>query len=354
MTNSNNNENVTLRHQYQDADEEYVFVYKGQPFATTILSSGPTPTNTLIDASLVKNFKLKMSGYKCERFNFLGQKMRIIGKVANFVQYVKDGTPMGQYYFSATVVRGLTESLDVEAIAGTKLVSHLTGSPVDVKETPSPKRKKTRTSPKKDCAESEREDAVPCVPAAVPGVEAVNKPEVSHVDQPPPLITPPRRNVQPPPPSPPGFPTPKFPRPNLCVFHSPPRFPAKVQQLQLSPLSSNIATLDDEYWGADVKPYYEEMRTLEMNGAQDSRYEYCQLDELGNREFAFTKVTAMDQAYDYWSGHGRNKCSPLCLNMEGHLPNNCGFHPQFKFPAKFRICSEQCRGAFCVCLRTYR
>ena len=109
--------------------------------------------------------------------------MRIIGKVATFVQYVKDGTPMGQYYFSATVVRGLTNCLDVEAIAGTKLVSHLTGSPVDVKETPSPKRKKTRTSPKKDSAERKREDAALCVPAAVPGVEAVNKPEVSHVDQ---------------------------------------------------------------------------------------------------------------------------------------------------------------------------
>ena len=67
----NNNENVTLCHQYQDADKEYVFVYKGQPFATSILSSGPTPTNTLIDASLVKDFKLKMSGYKCERFIFI-------------------------------------------------------------------------------------------------------------------------------------------------------------------------------------------------------------------------------------------------------------------------------------------
>ena len=349
-----NNEDVTLCHQYQDADKEFVFVYKSQPFATSVLSSGTAPSNTLIDASLVKEFKLKMTDYKCQRFNFMGQKLRCLGRVSTFVQYVKDGMPIGQYLFSAVVVRGLTESLDVEAIAGSKLVSHLTsGSPVDAKATPSPRRKKAKTSPKKDNIDCKREDAVPSVPAAVPGVEAVNRPEVSHVDPSPPPLTPRRHNQPPPPPSPPGFPTPKFPRPNLCVVHSPPRFPVKVQQLQLSPLSSNIHVLNDEYWGADEKPYHEEMRTLETNGNQDSRYFHCQLDELDNREFAFTKVTAMDVAYDYWSGHGRNKCSPECLNEEGHLPNNCGFHSQFKFPAKFEICSEKCRGAFCVCLRSY-
>ena len=349
-----NNEDVTLCHQYQDADKEFVFVYKSQPFATSVLSSGTAPSNTLIDASLVKEFKLKMTDYKCQRFNFMGQKLRCLGRVSTFVQYVKDGMPIGQYLFSAVVVRGLTESLDVEAIAGSKLVSHLTsGSPVDAKATPSPRRKKAKTSPKKDNIDCKREDAVPSVPAAVPGVEAVNRPEVSHVDPSPPPLTPRRHNQSPPPPSPPGFPTPKFPRPNLCVVHSPPRFPVKVQQLQLSPLSSNIHVLNDEYWGADEKPYHEEMRTLETNGNQDSRYFHCQLDELDNREFAFTKVTAMDVAYDYWSGHGRNKCSPKCLNEEGHLPNNCGFHSQFKFPAGFKICSEKCRGAFCVCLRSY-
>ena len=145
----NINEDVTLCHQYQDADKEYVFVYKSQPFATSVLSSGPTPNNNFIDASLVKEFKFKMTDYKSQKFNFMGHKLRCVGKVSTFVQYVKDGMPLGQYLYSAIVVRGLTNSLDVEAIAGTKLVSHLTGSPLDTKETPSPKRKKTKTSPKK-------------------------------------------------------------------------------------------------------------------------------------------------------------------------------------------------------------
>ena len=200
----NTNEDVTLCHQYQDADKEYVFVYKSQPFATSVLSSGQTPNNTFIDASLVKEFKLKMTDYKSQKFNFMGHKLRCVGKVSTFVQYVKDGMPLGQYLYSAIVVRGLTNCLDVEAIAGAKLVSHLTGSPVDTKDTPSPKRKKVKTSPKKNNIERKsNEDAAPSVPAAVPGVqpaadarsvpaavpgvEAVNRPEVSYVNLPPPL-----------------------------------------------------------------------------------------------------------------------------------------------------------------------
>ena len=351
----NKNENLTLCHQYPNTDNEYVFVFKGQPFATSTSSSGPTPDTTLIDATLVKQFKMKITDYKCLRFNFLGQQMRNIGKVSTFVQCVKDGMPIGQFPFTATVVRGLTDCLDVDCIASTKLVSQLTGSSQDDKE--SPKRKKVKTSPKlkkKDNLEGKSEDAAQSVPAAVPGVAPVNRPEVSRVDQSPPLRTPPKLQRPQQPTSPPGFPTPKFPRPNIgCVLSSPPRLRARDQQLKLSPLSSNIRLLDDEFWGADVQPYFQEMDTLETNGYQDTRYYHCQLDELSDTEFAFTKVTAMDEAYDYWSGHGRNKCSPECLNLQGQLPNNCGYHPQFKFPARFRMCSERCRGAFCVCLRSY-
>ena len=368
-------ENLTVSHEYHDADTEFVFSYRGQPFATTISSFCQSPT-TLIDFSLVRDLKMKMTDLKCQRFSFGGQKtMRILGKVSTYVQYVKDGTPMGQCQFTATVVRGLTQSLDVDSIAGAKLVSKLTGTEAGKEESPKQQKKKAKTSPKKNAAERKCEDTpataapsvpavvpgvqpaatAPSVPAAVPGVTPVNRPEVSRVDQSPPLRTPPKLQRPQQPTSPPGFPTPKFPRPNIgCVLSSPPRLRARDQQLKLSPLSSNIRLLDDEFWGADVKPYYEEMDTLETNGYQDTRYYHCQLDEFSNTEFAFTKVTAMEEAYDYWSGHGRNKCSPECLNLQGQLPNNCGYHPQFKFPARFRMCSERCRGAFCVCLRSYK
>ena len=77
-----------------------------------------------------------------------------------------------------------------------------------------------------------------------------------------------------------------------------------------------------------------EKQILEMNGAADSRYYACSLQELSRNDFAFTKLDNMNEAYHYWSGHGRNKCSPACLKLPGPLPNNCGFHPQFKFPAQ--------------------
>ena len=359
-----NNEDITLCHHYQDADKEYVFVYKGQPFATSVLSCGPTPHNTLIDATLVRNLKLKMTDYKCQRFNFAGQNMRCVGKVSTFVQYVKDGMPLGQFLFSATVVRGLTECLDVESIAGPKVAAHLTGcSSEGAKGTPSPKRKKAKTSPKKDDTKETPKNTAPSVPAMVPGVEAVVRPEAAPpAASAPPLApaTPPRaaspaaaRST--PPPSPPGFPTPKFPRPaNVgCVQASPPRFPVKRSHPNLSPLSSNLRCLDDEFWNADEEPYEVEKQILEMNGAADSRYYACSLQELSRNDFAFTKLDSMNEAYHYWSGHGRNKCSPACLKLPGPLPNNCGFHPQFKFPAKFRMCSERCKGAFCLCLRSY-
>lgn len=130
------NTNLTTSHHYPDADSEFVFSYRGQPFAAAVTSNCPAPTSTLIDFAMVRDFKMKMTDFKCQKFSFANQKLRIVGKISSFVQYVKDGTPLGQYKFSATVVRGLTQALDVDSIAGTKLVSQLTGKPEDTKPSP--------------------------------------------------------------------------------------------------------------------------------------------------------------------------------------------------------------------------
>ena len=120
---------------------------------------------------------MKMTDLKCQRFSFGGQKtMRILGKVSTYVQYVKDGTPIGQCQFTATVVRGLTQSLDVDSIAGAKLVSKLTGTEAGKVESPKQK-KKAKTSPKKDVLERKCEDnavaAAPSVPGVVPGARSL-------------------------------------------------------------------------------------------------------------------------------------------------------------------------------------
>ena len=172
------NANLTASHHYPDSDSEFVFSYRGQPFAAAVTSNCPAPTSTLIDFAMVRDFKMKMTDFKCQKFSFANQKLRIVGKISSFVQYVKDGTPLGQYKFSATVVRGLTQALDVDSIAGTKLVSQLTGQSGDAKPSTEPAAKPsakpaaklsteraTKTSPKK-C-----DDAAKSVPAAVPSVQ---------------------------------------------------------------------------------------------------------------------------------------------------------------------------------------
>ena len=112
----------------------FVFAFKGQPFASAVTNS--TPTFTLIDFGMVQDFRMKMRDLKCQKFTFANAKLRIVGKVSSFVQYIKDDAPIGQYKFASTVVRGLTEALDVDSIAGTKLVSQLTGKPEDTKPSP--------------------------------------------------------------------------------------------------------------------------------------------------------------------------------------------------------------------------
>ena len=66
-----------MSHNHQEEDKEFVFAFRGQPFATTIPSSNPTPT-TLIDFSLVRDLKMKMTDLKCKRFTYANQKMRSV------------------------------------------------------------------------------------------------------------------------------------------------------------------------------------------------------------------------------------------------------------------------------------
>ena len=73
-----------MSHNHQEEDKEFVFAFRGQPFATTIPSSNPTPT-TLIDFSLVRDLKMKMTDdvvciqYKTDA----AQDMRRMEKFAN-------------------------------------------------------------------------------------------------------------------------------------------------------------------------------------------------------------------------------------------------------------------------------
>ena len=44
----------TLRYQYANEEEEYVFCVKGRPFGVLVSPSLPTPSSTLIDYNLIR------------------------------------------------------------------------------------------------------------------------------------------------------------------------------------------------------------------------------------------------------------------------------------------------------------
>ena len=376
------NANITASHHYPDADSEFVFSYRGQPFAAAIASSCPAPTSTLIDFAMVRDFKMKMTDFKCQKFSFANQKLRIVGKISSFVQYVKDGTPLGQYKFSATVVRGLTQALDVDSIAGTRLVSQLTGKSEDVKPSPEPAAKPSpkpaaKTSPELAAEQSSEsatktspkcDDAAEIVPAAVPGVQPVATPGLA---QDPPV--PPAASAAPPAPStPPRAPTTSSAR----SPRSPPGFPATPQHqassfpastttdtkteatipvqrvldgLPMSPFTANIRALAEAFNDADMtRDVDEQMKILE------------DVDSDGDVDFDENEGSYMYKLTNglrYTVGHGRHGCTrkkcPKTNFNKKKIPSNCGYHPQWALPEGFQHCGDRCKAAFCPCLRQY-
>ena len=73
-----------------------------------------------------------------------------------------------------------------------------------------------------------------------------------------------------------------------------------------------------------------------------------EVETNGNNTFYLT------DGYVYQSGHGRDKCTTtMCLDGSADVPNNCGHHKQFVFPAQYKPCGPKCRGGYCGCLRNY-
>ena len=59
----------------------------------------------------------------------------------------------------------------------------------------------------------------------------------------------------------------------------------------------------------------------------------------------------------YESGHGRAKCHPeMCVKPDEPreaIPSNCGYNDDWILPRDFKQCGQECRGAFCRCIKTY-
>ena len=121
--------------------KEFVFSCKGRPFA--MLSSQhriPVPTLTLIDFNLVQDLGMKMFEIQCSKFTFAGSNLRILGKINQTVQCVKNGKLTGNLHIKANVVEDLKKTFETHSIAGTKMAKILlaeAGNSQDVEKLPS-------------------------------------------------------------------------------------------------------------------------------------------------------------------------------------------------------------------------
>ena len=117
----------TLCNSYANEDREYVFCSKGRPFGCLLSPHLPTPTQNLIDYSLVREVGMKMSDLQYTKMSFAGNKFRVLGKVSVTVQTIHDGLASGNFHMKANVVLDLAKCLDVESVAGAKLSKQLEG-----------------------------------------------------------------------------------------------------------------------------------------------------------------------------------------------------------------------------------
>lgn len=180
----------------------------------------PTPTISLIDFNLVQDLGLKLSDIQCSKFTFAGNKLRILGKISQTVQCVKNGTLAGNIHIKANVVENLASTFDTHSIASGKMTKLLSTPESDnIKEKVSIKTRKS------SCGSSCSSQSTPRSPSSTP--TKLRSPST--------------------PSSPPGFPC--VPQYAVDVDHQEPPVllhkpsPGYVRRLQLRPENAK-----DRYW----------------------------------------------------------------------------------------------------------
>jgi len=156
---------VTTCYDHPDM-KEFVFSCKGRPFAMMSSEKIPVPSLTLIYFNLVQDLGIKMTEIQCSKFTFTGIKLRILGKIHQTVQCVKDGKLKGNVHIKAYVIENLTASFDSHSIAGTKMTKFLSTSapspdPPTRAPSPSPSAQMTPPRDMKPCCSC---SAVPSTP----------------------------------------------------------------------------------------------------------------------------------------------------------------------------------------------
>ena len=157
---ASSSEFVTLCYDDYPDQREFVFSIKGRPFSMLSSQKLSTPTTSLIDYNLVNDLQLKMTDLQCSKFTYGGQRFRILGKISQTVQTIKNGVISGTVHLKASVVEGLRNVFDSHSIAGKKFSELLsrkvsnTNPPASPRATPprstrSPTTPSTRQTPAK-------------------------------------------------------------------------------------------------------------------------------------------------------------------------------------------------------------
>ena len=118
------NEFLTMCYDNPDM-KEFVFSCKGRPFAMMSSQKIPVPTISLIDYKLVEDLGIKLTELQCSRFTFAGFRLRILGKIHQTIQCVKNGKLLGNIHLKASVVEDLKANFDTHSIAGAKMTKLL-------------------------------------------------------------------------------------------------------------------------------------------------------------------------------------------------------------------------------------
>ena len=64
------NKDVTMCYNYGDREKEYVFAYRGRPFAVLVSNNFPTPSSSYVDHLLILELGLKLKEVQCKKISF--------------------------------------------------------------------------------------------------------------------------------------------------------------------------------------------------------------------------------------------------------------------------------------------
>ena len=342
---------------YSNREKEYVFAYRGRPFAVLDSSNFPTPASSYIDHHLVLELGLKMKDVQCKKISFCGKKLRLLGKVSCTVQCVVNGSFLGNFNFKASVIEDLKFHFDTHCVAGAQLSLLL--NPDCGQDTSSGEIDESNTnlfsSPGSSSSSSPTSTprrTTPARPTAPTSSTARTSAPISSTAR----TSAPSSAARPSacPSSPPGFhPQPQFG--NAIVKQKRLEINVTVGNVYsepFRPLIANTETYSNVFQDADLQPTSNaEIRALlaaDPNG---------KLHKGNNGQSQFM----MSSGYTYEMGHGRNKCGySRCVTKPGHwssindVPHNCCWHRQWLRPPNFKPCDPGCFGGLCQCLDSYK